>query len=77
LERSNYFIQQPIGKYPRTNEEIRKRSHCDLERDKLSLYQQIGIVNKDRPEEMSVAASLCQSVLDALTDTLRWSRESR
>jgi hypothetical protein len=38
-----------------------------LERDKTSLPQHAGIVNKDA-EEMSVADSLCQSALDALTD---------
>src|SRR6266404_8697363 len=39
-----------------------------LERDKLSVSQRVGIVNKDQSEEMPVAASLSQSVLDALTD---------
>jgi hypothetical protein len=42
-----------------------------LERDNLSLSQGakiVNIVNKDPSGEMSVAASLCQSVLDALTD---------
>jgi hypothetical protein len=38
-----------------------------LERDKTSLPQHARIVNKD-PEEMPVADSLGQSVLDALTD---------
>jgi hypothetical protein len=39
-----------------------------LERDKLNLPHRFGIVNKDQSEEMSVTASPCQSVLDALTD---------
>jgi hypothetical protein len=68
LERSKYSRQQTIGIFPHTNEEMRRRSRYDLERDKLSLSRPIRIVNKDRSEELSVAVSLTRSVLDALTD---------
>src|SRR5450755_1449186 len=68
LERSNYWKQRTIGTSPHKDGEICIRGRCDLERDNLSLSQPIGVVNTDRSEDMSVAASLRRSVLDALTD---------